>query len=87
VSNAGESQNWRFQVRTGQVNTISWCPSLVSPLQTYPNVYLSVAAIKSDLKETERIFDLAKLGRLQPRRYGMYCGPYCTGWWIVLCRV
>ena len=53
TSNAAESTNWRFTVKTGQA---------------HPNIYSSCAAIKNDLKETEHLIDLASLARLQRRR-------------------
>ena len=38
TSNAAESTNWRFTVKTGSA---------------HPNIYTSCAAIKNDIKETE----------------------------------
>ena len=34
----------------------------------HPNVYTSCAAIKNDIKETEHLIDLIRLGRQQRRR-------------------
>ena len=53
TSNAAESTNWIFTVKTGQA---------------HPNIYSSCAAIKNDLKESEHLIDLANLARLQRRR-------------------
>ena len=53
TTNAAESTNWRFQVKTGKHK---------------PNVYLSVDSIKDDIKETERLIDLLQMGRLTKRR-------------------
>ena len=51
TSNAAESTNWRFTVKMG-------CKQ--------PNIYNSLAAIKSDLKKTEKVFDLIELNRIRP---------------------
>ena len=53
TSNAAESTNWRFTVKTGSA---------------HPNVYTSCAAIKHDIKETEHQIDLVNLRRVQKRR-------------------
>ena len=53
TSNAAESTNWRFTVKTGTA---------------HPNVYSSCAAIKNDIKETEHQIDLARLSRQEKRK-------------------
>ena len=53
TSNAAESTNWRFTVKTGSA---------------HPNVYTSCAAIKNDIKETEYQIDLANMRRREKRR-------------------
>ena len=53
TSNAAESTNWRFTVKTGRA---------------HPNVYSSCAAIKNDIKETEHLIDLARLSKVEKRR-------------------
>ena len=53
TSNAAESTNWRFTVKTGSA---------------HPNVYTSCAAIKNDIKETEHQIDLCNLRRQTKRR-------------------
>ena len=50
TTNAAESTNWRFTVKTGSKK---------------PNIYISLNAIKSNLNKAEKVTDLVELDHLQ----------------------